>query len=177
MRSVLLCANGRSASEFKERSYSAGAAGKYVCSRCGWQWTPRQNSRDPPGACARCRSAYWQSTPVSCRANSPSDPRWRAKPVGCKAQAKAAPHEAERAGSRVRFRAPADSLRPKRCAACFPAATKLVSAGGAKITFQRARSIRPKFRPCAAKVLGRGVASPHGSRRKCRRPRMIDSSR
>ena len=79
MRSVLLCANGRSASEFKERSYSAGAAGKYVCSRCGWQWTPRQNSRDPPGACARCRSAYWQSTPVSCRANSPSDPRWRAE--------------------------------------------------------------------------------------------------
>jgi hypothetical protein len=55
----------------------AGVAGKYVCSRCGWRWTPRTNSPDPPRACARCRSAYWQSTPVSCRANSPSDPKWR----------------------------------------------------------------------------------------------------
>ena len=64
------------ASELKERSYSAGVAGKYVCSRCGWRWTPRTNSPDPPRACARCRSAYWQSTPVSCRANSPSDPNW-----------------------------------------------------------------------------------------------------
>jgi hypothetical protein len=67
------------ASEFKERSYSAGVAGKYVSSRCGWRWTPRTNSPDPPRACARCRSAYWQSTPVSCRANSHSDPKWRAE--------------------------------------------------------------------------------------------------
>jgi hypothetical protein len=67
------------ASEHKEQSYSAGVAGKYACSRCGWKWTPRMNSPDPPRACARCRSAYWQSTPVSCRANSPSDPKWRAE--------------------------------------------------------------------------------------------------
>jgi len=67
------------ASELKERSCSAGVAGKYVCSRCGWRWTPRTNSPDPPRACARCRSAYWQSTPVSCRANSPSDLKWRAE--------------------------------------------------------------------------------------------------
>jgi hypothetical protein len=67
------------ASEHKELSCSAGVAGKYVCSRCGWRWTPRTNSPDPPRACARCRSAYWQSTPVSCRANSPSDPKWRAE--------------------------------------------------------------------------------------------------
>jgi hypothetical protein len=67
------------ASEHKERSCSAGVAGKYACSRCGWKWTPRTNSPDPPRACARCRSAYWQSTPVSSRANSPSDPKWRAE--------------------------------------------------------------------------------------------------
>jgi len=65
------------ASELKERSCSAGVAGKNVCSRCGWRWTPGTNSPDPPRACARCCSAYWQSTPVSCRANSPSDPKWR----------------------------------------------------------------------------------------------------
>jgi hypothetical protein len=67
------------ASELKERSSSAGVAGKCVCSRCGWRWTPRTNSPDPPRACARCRSAYRQSTPVSCRANSPSNPKWRAE--------------------------------------------------------------------------------------------------
>ena len=64
------------ASKHKERNCSAGVAGKYACARCGWRWTPRTNSPDPPRACARCRSAYWQSTPVSCRANSPSDPKW-----------------------------------------------------------------------------------------------------
>jgi len=67
------------AGDYKERSVSAGVAGKYACTRCGWRWTPRPNSPDPPRACARCRSAYWQSTPVSCRANSPSDPKWRAE--------------------------------------------------------------------------------------------------
>jgi hypothetical protein len=67
------------ASKHKERNCSAGVAGKYACARCGWRWTPRTNSPDPPRACARCRSAYWQSTPVSCRANSPSDPKWRAE--------------------------------------------------------------------------------------------------
>jgi hypothetical protein len=67
------------ASEHKELSCSAGVAGKYACTRCGWRWTPRANSPDPPHACARCRSAYWQSTPVSCRANSPSGPKWRAE--------------------------------------------------------------------------------------------------
>jgi len=74
MRERTVCA-----SEHKERSCSAGVTGKYVCSRCGWKWTPRANSPDPPRACARCRSAYWQSTPVSCRANLPSDPKWRAE--------------------------------------------------------------------------------------------------
>jgi hypothetical protein len=64
------------ASEHKERSCS-GVAGKYACTRCGWKWTPRTNSPDPPRACARCRSAYWQSMPVSSRANFPSDAKWR----------------------------------------------------------------------------------------------------
>ena len=64
-------------SEHKERRCSAGVAGKYACTRCGWRWTPRPNSPDPPRACARCRSAYWQSTPVSSRANLPSDAKWR----------------------------------------------------------------------------------------------------
>ena len=64
------------ASEHKERS-CAGVAGKYACTRCGWKWTPRTNSPDPPRACARCRSAYWQSAPVSSRANWPSDDKWR----------------------------------------------------------------------------------------------------
>jgi hypothetical protein len=65
------------ASEHKERSCSPGVAGKYACTRCGWKWTPRTNSPDPPRACARCRSAYWQSMPVSSRANMPSDAKWR----------------------------------------------------------------------------------------------------
>jgi hypothetical protein len=79
----------------------------------------------------------------------------------CTAQAKEAPHEAQRAGSRVRFPTPAGSLRPERCSTGFPAATRVVSRGGAEVTFQRTRSIRPRFRPGAAKVLGGGVASPH----------------
>jgi hypothetical protein len=62
-----------------QRNRSAGTTGKYSCSRCGWSWTPRQNAPDPPRACARCRRAYWQSTPVSSRGNSPSDPKWRAE--------------------------------------------------------------------------------------------------
>ena len=53
--------------------------GKYTCMRCGWRWTPRPNSPDPPHACARCRSAYWQSAPVSARANFPNDPKWQAE--------------------------------------------------------------------------------------------------
>src|SRR6516162_3964229 len=45
-------------------NHSAGNVGKYTCVRCGWNWTPRSNSPDPPRACARCRSAYWQSAPL-----------------------------------------------------------------------------------------------------------------
>jgi hypothetical protein len=53
--------------------------GKYSCTRCGWRWTPRPNSPDVPRACARCRSAYWQSAPLSSRANFPNDPKWQAE--------------------------------------------------------------------------------------------------
>ena len=67
------CASMREWTEYA----SEFTAGKYSCTRCGWRWTPRTNSPDPPRACARCRSAYWQSMPVSSRANSPSDPKWR----------------------------------------------------------------------------------------------------
>jgi hypothetical protein len=62
-----------------EPSHFAQRTEKYTCTRCGWQWTPRPNSPDPPHACARCRSAYWQSAPVSSRANSPNDPKWQAE--------------------------------------------------------------------------------------------------
>jgi hypothetical protein len=61
------------------RSHSAGNVGKYTCMRCGWRWTPRLNAPDPPRACARCRSAYWQSAPLSSRANFPQDPKWQAE--------------------------------------------------------------------------------------------------
>ena len=54
-----------------------GQFGKYTCNRCGWKWTPRHGRPDPPRACARCRSAYWQSAPVTRRANRPDDPKWR----------------------------------------------------------------------------------------------------
>ena len=54
-----------------------GVSREYTCTRCGWKWTPRPNSPDPPRACARCRSAYWQSAPASSRANSPGDPKWQ----------------------------------------------------------------------------------------------------
>jgi hypothetical protein len=60
-----------------EQSNSAGRTGKYSCTRCGWAWTPRLNSPDPPRACARCRSAYWHSAPASSRANTPNDPKWQ----------------------------------------------------------------------------------------------------
>ncbi|MGD0910041.1 MAG: hypothetical protein ABSA96_20850 [Candidatus Acidiferrales bacterium] len=59
--------------------YAAGKIGKYTCTRCGWKWTPRGGCPDPPRACARCRTAYWQSAPMSSRANSPEDPKWQAE--------------------------------------------------------------------------------------------------
>ena len=52
--------------------------GKHTCMRCGWRWTRRPNSPDPPHACARCRSA-WQSSPISSRANFPTNPKWQAE--------------------------------------------------------------------------------------------------
>jgi hypothetical protein len=66
-------------SEVKLPNYSPGKSGKCTCTRCGWAWTPRLNSPDPPRACARCRSAYWQSAPASSRANTPNDPKWHAE--------------------------------------------------------------------------------------------------
>ena len=60
-------------------SVSAGQSGKYLCLRCGWRWSPRRGSPDPPNACARCRSAYWNTPPESARANRPDDPRWKAE--------------------------------------------------------------------------------------------------
>jgi hypothetical protein len=59
--------------------FAAGKSGKYTCTRCGWKWTPRDGCPDPPRACARCRSAYWQTAPISPRANSPEDPKWQAE--------------------------------------------------------------------------------------------------
>jgi hypothetical protein len=56
---------------------SAEAVGKYTCTRCGWKWTPRSNSLDAPRACARCRSAYWQTEPTSARGNTPENPKWQ----------------------------------------------------------------------------------------------------
>jgi hypothetical protein len=58
---------------------SAGQSGKYLCLRCGWRWCPRRGSPDPPNACARCRSAYWNTPPESARANRPDDPKWQAE--------------------------------------------------------------------------------------------------
>jgi len=58
---------------------NAGQSGKYLCLRCGWRWSPRHGSADPPNACARCRSAYWNSPPESARANCPGDPKWKAE--------------------------------------------------------------------------------------------------
>jgi hypothetical protein len=66
-------------SNIKQPNHSAGNVGKYACTRCGWKWSPRANSPDPPRACARCRSAYWQSAPISARANFPHDPKWQAE--------------------------------------------------------------------------------------------------
>jgi len=59
--------------------HAAGKFGKYNCTRCGWKWTPRGGCADPPLACARCRTAYWQTAPMSSRANSPGDPKWQAE--------------------------------------------------------------------------------------------------
>jgi hypothetical protein len=59
--------------------YAAGKFGKYTCTRCGWKWTPHGGFPDPPRACARCRTAYWQTPPMSSRANLPEDPKWQAE--------------------------------------------------------------------------------------------------
>jgi hypothetical protein len=56
---------------------NAGQSGKYLCLRCGWRWSPRCGSPDPPNACARCRSHYWNTPPESARANRPDDPKWK----------------------------------------------------------------------------------------------------
>jgi hypothetical protein len=58
---------------------SAGQSGKYFCLRCGWRWSPRRGSPDPPNACARCRTAHWNTPPESARANHPEDPKWHAE--------------------------------------------------------------------------------------------------
>jgi hypothetical protein len=57
----------------------ARTSGKYACVRCGWKWTPRPNRQDPPRACARCRTAYWNTAPETTRANRPDDPKWQAE--------------------------------------------------------------------------------------------------
>jgi len=58
---------------------SDGQSGKYLCLRCGWRWSPRRGSPDPPNACSRCRSHYWNTPPDSARANRPDDPKWKAE--------------------------------------------------------------------------------------------------
>jgi hypothetical protein len=58
---------------------SAGQSGRYLCLPCGWRWSPRRGSPDPPKACSRCRSAYWNSPPKSARANRPDDAKWKAE--------------------------------------------------------------------------------------------------
>lgn len=62
----------------KDPNCSTGPS-KYLCLRCGWRWSPRHGSLDPPTSCAHCRSAYWNSPPESSRANCPDDPRWKAE--------------------------------------------------------------------------------------------------
>jgi len=59
--------------------FAAGKLDKYTCTRCGWKWTPRRGCPDPPRACARCRSAYWQTAPMSSRSNTPEDQKWQAE--------------------------------------------------------------------------------------------------
>ena len=63
----------------RNASDSVNASGRYTCIRCGWTWSPRPKSPDPPRACARCRSAYWQTAPTSCRGNRPDNPKWQAQ--------------------------------------------------------------------------------------------------
>jgi len=63
----------------EHRQRSAGQSGKYLCLRCGWRWSPRRGSPDPPNACSRCRSHYWNTPPESARANRPDNPKWQAE--------------------------------------------------------------------------------------------------
>jgi hypothetical protein len=58
---------------------STEAVRKCTCSRCGWKWSPRSNSPDPPRACARCRSAHWQTAAANARGNTPDNPKWQAQ--------------------------------------------------------------------------------------------------
>jgi hypothetical protein len=75
---VLLCANGRSVrastkNEAVLREWLANTPARVAAGNGRRELTLLIR----PGACARCRSAYWQSMPVSSRANSPSDAKWR----------------------------------------------------------------------------------------------------
>jgi hypothetical protein len=58
---------------------STEAVSKCTCRRCGWSWTSRSRSPVLPRACARCRSAYWQTAPTSARGNTPDKPKWQAQ--------------------------------------------------------------------------------------------------
>ena len=31
----------------------------YRCQRCGHEWLPRRNSKNPPKVCPKCKSPYW----------------------------------------------------------------------------------------------------------------------
>lgn len=31
----------------------------YRCQRCGHEWLPRRNSKNPPRVCPHCKSPYW----------------------------------------------------------------------------------------------------------------------
>lgn len=50
------------------------------CERCGYDWPTASGRMHPPKACARCRSAYWQTLPENPdRSNTPNDRRWDTK--------------------------------------------------------------------------------------------------
>lgn len=53
--------------------------GAHLCLHCGWDWNHAPGSPDPPHACARCRSTYWDTPPRLRHSSRPTDEhrQWR----------------------------------------------------------------------------------------------------
>lgn len=53
--------------------------GRNLCLRCGYRWSARAGSPDPPKTCAWCNSAYWNEPAKTPRGRRPENTDWKAE--------------------------------------------------------------------------------------------------